>query len=79
MEPDENRNPFSEAVAERLREIKGPRSNEFLASKTGVNGQTISRYLNGQTPSSWEFLARLAASEGIDLNAFLGVRAVVEV
>lgn len=76
MEPDETRN---QAIADRLRQIRGPRSQEWIAERTGVHAQTIWRYEKGDIPGSWDFLIRLREAEGIDLNLLLGAPVAAEV
>lgn len=72
--PDEPRKSFGEGVAERLREVRGPRSQEWIAERGGVHQQTVWRYERGDVPASWEFLARLREREGIDLNDLLSTK-----
>jgi transcriptional regulator with XRE-family HTH domain len=75
MEPEETRN---QVIAERLRSIRGPRSQEWIAERMGVHAQTVWRYEKGEIPGSWDFLMRLREAEGIDLNALLATPAAVE-
>jgi transcriptional regulator with XRE-family HTH domain len=79
MEPDETRKSFGDLVGERLREVRGPRPQEWIAERGGVHQQTIWRYEKGEIPASWAFLARLAESEGINLNDLLAMPTAVEV
>lgn len=76
MEPEETRN---QAIAARLRQIRGPRSQEWIAERTGVHPQTVWRYEKGEIPSSWDFLVRLREEEGIDLNILLAAPMAAEV
>lgn len=72
MEPEKTRTPtFQSEVAERLRMLRGPRTQEWIAERGGVHQQTYYRYEKGEVPSSWRFLARLREVEGIDLNELL--------
>lgn len=58
-------------VGRRLQEIRGRRDQRTFAEAVDSVQQTISKYERGEIPRSWLFLARLAESEGIDLNLLL--------
>ena len=58
-------------VGQRLQEIRGRRDQRTFAEAVDSVQQTISKYERGEIPRSWLFLARLAESEGIDLNRLL--------
>ncbi len=59
------------AIAGRLREIRGPRTQVAWSDAIRAVQQTVSKYEAGDIPSSWLFLARLHDRDGIDLNALL--------
>jgi len=71
MEPKENRKSFNGLVADRLKEVRGPRPQEWIAGRGGVHQQTYWRYERGRIPGSWRFLSKLRDEEGIDLNELL--------
>lgn len=55
---------------ERLYEIAGDRTYRALADITGLNSETVRRYMQGQSPSV-EFLASICAAMGVSANWLL--------
>ncbi len=55
------------ALHERLREAVGQRTYRAVSDLTGVNAETVRRYLSGQAPSV-EFVAALCAALGLNAH-----------
>jgi transcriptional regulator with XRE-family HTH domain len=54
-------------LAERLAQIRGPRSQRQFARDLGVFQQNVNRYESGTTPHA-DFLIRLALKENVSLD-----------
>lgn len=57
-------------VAERLVQVRGPRSQRQFARELGVFQQNVNRYENGTTPHA-DFLIQLATKEDISIDWLL--------
>jgi transcriptional regulator with XRE-family HTH domain len=57
-------------VAERLIQVRGPRSQRQFARELGVFQQNVNRYENGTTPHA-DFLTQLATKEDISIDWLL--------
>jgi transcriptional regulator with XRE-family HTH domain len=57
-------------VAERLVQVRGPRSQRQFARELGVFQQNVNRYENGTTPHA-DFLIQLATKEAISIDWLL--------
>ena len=57
-------------LAERLAQIRGPRSQRQFARDLGVFQQNVNRYESGTTPHT-DFLITLATKEGVSIDWLL--------
>lgn len=59
----------TDGIAERLKQIQGPRSFATMAEKMGCSRTTAHRIIGtGEIPDPFLYLRRLRKEEGIDLN-----------
>lgn len=58
------------AIAKRLREARGPRSTRAMAEKMSLTRRRFQQMEQGQIPTAWLYLARLA-KDGVDVEYLL--------
>jgi len=67
---DDGMGRHKRALALRIAEVRGTRSQRQFARDLGVFQQNVNRYENGTTPHA-DFLIKLAVAEGVSLDWLL--------
>jgi len=75
MSRSERRTPWKLEVAERLKEAIGGEHGRQrrIAESLGIKESTLSNYLSGAAPDSWEVFRNLCAELGVGADELLGL------